>query len=662
MDISLNRDTKLRVLKLLISKPNVFYGNHHEGIIELLDSVFDLRNKPSQDHRYKDAYGDAYQHLVNNDDWELEYTFLTRFDVTEGNKLLNLIEYLVKPEFQKSEQTRLDLVDDINSLINSQGIGLETSDFNGQDQPIFSFAPYDPSKNYPAGVISNEIRFYPNYEVEDPNDFKPKEVEIFILDFRDFSWWNDYSLQSRCNLLFRNSDGSLDNFGELKIITNNPENYSYSKDEADKYSNFHTILPESFTELNDSYCSLGQSREYYHWLKDRFKGKYRSILFAIKDAALFSDIADSFERESYFRKSLVRKDKAERILREVRFELSGRDRSDMYKFTYKFSPIFGNDDVPPTPINFDFEDVSDIPNRICAIIGKNGVGKTQFISQLPKNLIEENEEFFEGQLPLFSKIIALSYSPFDTFKPGKAGVNVDYIFCSLRDDSGEIGDDKSRAIKFGKTRRRIEELERLDDWLYILEEFLPESFFEKAFQTDEKNNIVVNVDQLNSERRNLSSGQRILLETVTNIVAHIRYDSLLLFDEPETHLHPNAIAQLMNTIYELVKRFESFCIVTTHSPIIIRELLSRNVFVFDRLESMLAIRKIGMESFGANLSDITEEVFGTNEIPKHYQAIIRKLKDRDKTPEEIIEIIQSDNMPVSLNLRLFIRSLYQDEE
>lgn len=661
MNITLTKDKKLRLIKFLISKPNIFYGNHHEGIIELLDSVFDLRNKPSQDDRYKDAYGDAFQHLVNNDDWELEFTFLTRFDITQGDTLFNLVEYLVRPDFQESEQTRLDLVNDVNSIINVEGITLETSEFDDQDQPIFSFAPFDPSKNYPAGVIRNEIRFYTNYQTKDPNDFKPKEVDIFILDFCDYSWWNDYSLQSRCNLFYRNSDGSLDNFGELKVITNNSDNYSEGY-HAEGFEDFHTILPKSFTELDESYCSLGQSKDYYLWLKDRFKGKFRSILFALKDAALFSDIADSFERESYFRNSLIRHDKAERILREIRFELNGRERTEMYKFTYKFAPTFGNDEIPPIPIDFDFEDVSDIPNRICAIIGKNGVGKTQFISQLPKNLVEESEDFFESQIPLFSKIIALSYSPFDTFKPGKAGVNVDYIFCSLRDDSGEIGDDKSRAIKFGKTRRRIEELERVYDWVEILEEFLPEGFFEEAFQTDEKNNIVVNVDQLNSARRNLSSGQRILLETVTNIVAHIRYDSLLLFDEPETHLHPNAIAQLMNTIYELVKRFESFCIVTTHSPIIIRELLSRNVFIFDRIEDSLAIRKIGMESFGANLSDITEEVFGTNEIPKHYQAIIRKLKNRDKTLEEILEVIQSDNMPVSLNLRLFIRSLYQEEE
>ena len=660
MDYTLKRDKKLQLIRFLISKPAIFYGNYDEAIIELLDFVFDLRSKPSEDNRFKDAHGDAVQHLLNNDDWELEYTFLTRFDILEGDKIFDLIGYLLKPEFQSSEQVRLELVDDLNEILNPLGVTLETTDFNENEQPIFSFTDYDPEERYPAGIIRNEIRFLSNYDIDNLDEFKPKMRDVFILDFRDYNWWNDYSLKSRCNLLYRDSQGELENFGELKIMTNDPDQYSEGY-HAESYRNFHTVLPEEFFELDNVFCSLGQSKGYYHELKERFKTKFKSLMYALRDAAMFSDIADMFERDYYFRNSLIRNDKAERILREIKLELSGSSRSDMYKFTYQFSPKFSRNKVPPIPIEFDFEDVSDIPNRICAIIGKNGVGKTQFISQLPKNLAEESEEFFESPMPHFSKIISLSYSPFDTFKPSKSGVNVDHVFCSLRDESGSIGDEKSRAIKFGLARKRMEELERAETWSDILGEFLPNAFFDEVFEDNTQNRKVINVDKLNSARRNLSSGQRILLETVTNILAHIRYDSLLLFDEPETHLHPNAIAQLMNTIYELVYRFESFCIVTTHSPIIIRELLSRNVFVFDREDDVLSIRKIGLESFGANLSDITEEVFGTNEIPKHYHSTIRRLKNDGMTSDEIVETIQSDNVPVSLSLRLFIRSLYQQE-
>src|SRR5690554_8225850 len=102
----------------------------------------------------------------------------------------------------------------------------------------------------------------------------------------------------------------------------------------------------------------------------------------------------------------------------------------------------------------------------------------------------------------------------------------------------------------------------------------------------------------------------------------------------------------MNTIYSLVTRFESFCIITTHSPIIIRELFSRNVYIFDRFEDNLSIRKIGLESFGANLSDITEEIFGTSEIPKHYQSLIKSLKREGKSLNQIINSIKSEDIQI----------------
>ena len=659
MDLNLDRGKKLKIIKELTKEPSVFYGTHNESIIELLDHVFELRNRPSQDSRFRDAYADAVQHLVNNDDWELDFTLLTRFDITEKDCFKKLLEYLVRPDFQSTEERRLDLVSEINSLLEVEGYTLETTTYDEEDHPIFAIARLDPNKKHPIGVVRNTFKFFPNYDIKNLDQFKPNEKDIFILDFKDYSWWNDYSLKSRCNLVYRDSGGSLENFGELKVITNRDQNYS-ERDSVD--GNFHPILPESFTELDESFCSLGQSREYYNYLKEEFRTKFRSILFALRDAAIFTEIADKFERESFYESSLIRNNKAERIIREMRVELSGRTRADMYRFSYLFSPQFGGLDMPPNKIDFDFEDVSEIPNRICAIIGKNGVGKTQFISQIPRNLVEEQESFFDGKVPLFSKIVALSYSPFDTFKPSKSGVNTDYIFCSLRDDTGEIGDDRGRAIKFGKTRKRIEELERIEDWRAILSEFLPDTYMRDIFEKDDKRKYKIKSDKLNSIRRELSSGQRILLETVTNIVAHIRFDSLLLFDEPETHLHPNAIAQLMNTIYELVNRFESFCILTTHSPIIIRELFSRNVFVFDRVEDSLAVRKIGMESFGANLSDITEEVFGTNEIPKHYQEIIRDLKYKGRNADEIIAAIQSGDIPVSLNLRLFVNSIFAEDE
>jgi ABC-type transport system involved in cytochrome c biogenesis ATPase subunit len=45
-----------------------------------------------------------------------------------------------------------------------------------------------------------------------------------------------------------------------------------------------------------------------------------------------------------------------------------------------------------------------------------------------------------------------------------------------------------------------------------------------------------------------SSGQKIVVQIAARLVAHITPRSLVLIDEPETHLHQPLIAALMHTV------------------------------------------------------------------------------------------------------------------
>ena len=160
----------------------------------------------------------------------------------------------------------------------------------------------------------------------------------------------------------------------------------------------------------------------------------------------------------------------------------------------------------------------------------------------------------------------------------------------------------------------------------------------------------VDIKGFNSVSKKLSSGQSILLYIITEIVANIRYDSLIIYDEPETHLHPNAISQLINTIYELTNEFQSYCIIATHSPLIVRELLSRNVYVVEREGNIISLRKPLIETFGENLTTITEEIFGNRDIPNQYEKILNRLAQTGKSFDEILSIIESENITLSLIL------------
>ena len=101
-------------------------------------------------------------------------------------------------------------------------------------------------------------------------------------------------------------------------------------------------------------------------------------------------------------------------------------------------------------------------------------------------------------------------------------------------------------------------------------------------------------------------------------------------------------------------------LIATHSPIIIQEMFSRDVLIISREENVPTINKIGVESFGENLSVITEEVFGNRSIPKFYEATIKKLVKRYKTYDKVLEILKKDNLPLSLNVRLYLQVLVEN--
>ena len=151
----------------------------------------------------------------------------------------------------------------------------------------------------------------------------------------------------------------------------------------------------------------------------------------------------------------------------------------------------------------------------------------------------------------------------------------------------------------------------------------------------------------------LSSGQNILIFIITELIANLRRDSIILFDEPETHLHPNAIAMLVKLINSILIHYNSYAIIATHSPIVIQETPSKNVKLFDRIGNTPLIKSLADESFGENISKLIDSVFYRNQIKEVYKEFFDE-KILQFSIEEINE--QFDNR-LSMNALLYINAI-----
>ncbi len=645
-NMKLSLDTKKSILSIILqSKTDFLDENKREysnPSFEFLKKIWNIEEMPSTDSRFRNAEGDIYQHMVNNNDWDLKYLFVDILSIYENDeRFIAFIQIFLSPEYREGEDDIVRYVVELNSVLEADKLKLSIHEYGNDGNPIYHVYPKEDVDNIPIDVKRNSIPF-----IVWKRGYKS---DISLIKFHEFfllreDYWDDYNNKTTFYMYYV-KDGLTNVIGEVKIMTNN----SYETIDA---------IPSEFTNLSNDFCSLGQREEFYIKLKELFPNSFEDILFAIGDCAFFSGKLEDFEETYRFKNSLIRYDYAERNMRIIKYQLNGYDLNRLFSFDYFFTPKYAKKAVK---VSFSFDNDEILSSRIYAIIGKNGTGKTQLLTSLPVNISQNKSEFFYPRVPMFSKMISVSYSIFDRFEIPRKTSKFNYIYCGLKNEKGEFISERGLLLRFHNTWKRIETLERINKWRTILLNFIEEdivdTFLIKRTEiTSYKNLYSVNIEGFNKIKDYLSSGQNILLYIITEITANIRFDSLILYDEPETHLHPNAISQLINTVYELVNEFQSYCIIGTHSPLIIQELLSKNVYVMERYGNVPDIRRIGIESFGENLSTLTDDVFGNKEIQKQYKRIIDEQIANGKNFEQIIDLIQFDNFPVSLNTRLYIKS------
>ncbi|WPU65901.1 AAA family ATPase [Peredibacter starrii] len=410
-----------------------------------------------------------------------------------------------------------------------------------------------------------------------------------------------------------------------------------------------TTLSPVFETLDSNFCSLGQEPLYYEKLSSLKAKTQKEILKALKDVVYDPDIYRLFKDNQGFKTSLLRFSPAEKALAEGQTILNKTKSDNFFKFTFKFKlESFENEHH----IDFDFDYNDLLPFRINALVGKNGAGKTQCMTRLANVLSKENKSlgYFDGNSPLFDKVIAISYSAFDNIVKPVSGEKFSYKYCGLQDDSGVLNKTKLKE-KINIALEEIHSLRRNSKWIEVLYELMSHNQYILNFNSHQG---VLKIEDI-FPNENLSSGQMMILSIVTDIIANIRRESLILFDEPENHLHPNATSTILKVFYKILEDFNSFAIICTHSPLILAEIPRKYIRVVDKVLGRVDVRMLDIETFGGNLNDITSNVFNVIESESMYKSKLLEIS-RNKSFDEVMRSFENK---LSLGAQLYLKSLYK---
>lgn len=455
--------------------------------------------------------------------------------------------------------------------------------------------------------------------------------------------WNDFAIQTSFQAVFHRSANTKPlSLGEVKILMD---------------GDTITKLPSQFSQLSSQFCSLGQKLNYYNILHRLGFDIYDGILKGLNDVVYPPSHTETYINTEPFKISLLRYSEAEKAFREARSYFDP-DYIVEKKFSFTFHTSVPSAEEEHV-VAFNFPATDHAPHRINAIIGKNGTGKTRFLSNLAATLSGQRDTIepvgrLEPVRPSFSRVIAISYSSFDKFyRPDKGSDTRSYVYCGARKDEG-TAEEAQLGNRLKKSLEIIEATSRLDDWKEISSHLIPESILIDIHQT------IISTDdpvQINEKMTSLSSGQTTILALITDIIANIEAESILLFDEPDLHLHPNAISNLIRVLYFILDRYDSYSVIATHSPIIIQEIPSRYVRVFDREGKKPIIRDLAIECFGENLSEITNEVFQVSREENYYKEFFDKLLSK-MAPKEIEDLFEKR---LSLNAKLYLMNANKEK-
>lgn len=449
--------------------------------------------------------------------------------------------------------------------------------------------------------------------------------------------WNDFSFVTMFQVTLFDPNGRQHELGSVKIGF---------KGQTESTST-HSTLEPPFPALSDGYFSVGVDVEYYIILTRDVPERTRvAFLTGLRDIAYSPEALASAEGETVFDVSLMRSTDINTVTGQYRRVLAGDAPLTDYAFRFTLDSA---ERRAGYQLDFEVSSVSKPQTNIHAIIGRNGVGKTTLLNAMTQAITEsekssgrfERVEWFEYK-PLgkgyFGGVISVSFSAFDPFNPPQEQPDPSkgtcYFYIGLKDyaDEGgtllksqtELADELVESLSFC-----LSEKPRASRWHEaILNLESDDNFAEmNLLQLKDLQGRILE-ERVRKLFRMMSSGHAIVLLTITKLVARVNEKTLVLFDEPESHLHPPLLSALIRSLSRLLTSRNAIAVLATHSPVVLQEIPKSCVWKINRVGLAANASRPEIETFGENVGVLTRETFGLEVSKSGFNRLLHEEAER----------------------------------
>ena len=449
--------------------------------------------------------------------------------------------------------------------------------------------------------------------------------------------WDDFGFKTTNALYYIDNNSKIHNIGTVRIGFFGQSDFSNNINDGD-----------IFSELDDTYFSLGGDDDYYIALNKLGSELRDYVLKSLNDIAKNENIYNDAISEAVTINSLLRGISKVSVTGQFRRIANGGARLTDYTFRFVSSES--------SNLSFKVIPESKPPTNIHILIGRNGSGKTNLLNRMIKSLTldddsqKNNERFLNESSDdsfLFANLIFISFSAFDKIKFSIESINktnkINFNYIGLSKPSSIIDNVELKTIEtlnaeFTESLKSCIRNANLKRWVKCITSLDSDPNFKNEISNSLYNETTTNLDikKITKKFGNLSSGHKIILLKLTRLVETLEEKSLVIIDEPESHLHPPLISAFTRALSELLIDSNGVAIIATHSPVILQEVPSSCVWKIKRSNSVFSYDRLNLESFGESVGRLTNEVFGLEVTNSGFYNMIAKAVEESQNYEELL--------------------------